>query len=464
MAERNSVQRCPAHQPRIFLPQIADGRAPRPTESMEDVAACRRGPPMDPQPDPDRPNTSPTAGQGQVRLADRTVSVSDLKQHPDRYTGLFGRARSEVGHAVCLCRSDQEIRLVIRCRSGRYHLALWPAGGHQHDPGCSWYRSPSSMSGRSTYEAAIRTTDDGTTIRLAAPLTLQGISTAPPATPTAATPGSEQSVPTTRRSMGLLALLHYLWESAQLNVWHPHHGHRRWHTCQALLAEQARDCRVNRTRLTDTLWIVPPFKSDHAERINAAWERFLNRLTIRGHTRHRGLVLGEIRNISPTDYGVRMSVAHQRAPLYASTQLMDQARQSYPAVFSERAGEAGRRQVVLCLVERARRGYPVIKEIAAMLTTHSYIPVESSHEARMADALATAGRAFVKPLHYAGEDQVFPDFVLIDGDTETFVEVWGVQGRADYEARKRAKQDIYRATGRTLLEWDVRDPLPGLAR
>lgn len=57
-----------------------------------------------------------TPGAGQVRLADRVVAVATLKQHPDRYTSLFSRARSEVGHAVCLCRTGQVVRLVIRCR------------------------------------------------------------------------------------------------------------------------------------------------------------------------------------------------------------------------------------------------------------------------------------------------------------------------------------------------------------
>jgi hypothetical protein len=118
---------------------------------------------------------------------------------------------------------------------------------------------------------------------------------------------------------------------------------------------------------------------------------------------------------------------------------------------------------VLCLVERSRRGYPVIVDLAAMLTTGSYLPADSSHEAEMADALVAAGRAFVKPLRYGG-DAVFPDFVLIDDDPGTYVEVWGVRGRESYEIRKRAKQNHYRESGRVLLEWDVREPLPDLSR
>lgn len=401
-----------------------------------------------------------STGVAQVRLADRVVAVSALKRHPDQYTGLFGRARSEVGHAVCLCRTDQTIRLVIRCRSGRYHLATWPDGGHQHAPGCTWYRSPSSVSGRSSYAAAITTTGKGTSIRLSTPLLVHGATAA--GAEASALAQAATGTSTSHRAMGPLALLHYLWEGARLNVWHPEQSRRSWRTCRALLAEQAHDCRVNRRALADTLWIVPPFQRQTADHVNAAWDRFLARLASTGSTRRRGLVLGEIREVEPTDYGVRVKLAHQRAVLFATEQLMQQARRSYRSVFSQQTGQSPRRQVVLCVVERSPGGYPLIVDLAAMLTTGSYLPADSAHEARMADALVSAGRAFVKPLRYGGGD-IFPDFVLVDGPgPETYVEVWGVRGRESYDKRKRAKQAIYRESGRRLLEWDVRDPLPDL--
>lgn len=407
-------------------------------------------------------SAAPTSESGQISLADRVVAVADVKNHPDRYAGLFGRARSEVGHAVCLCRTDQTVRLVIRCRAGRYHLANWPAGGHQHAPGCSWYRSPASMSGRSACADAITTGENGTTIRLSTPLLVRGAAV-PAETPVPAKTAAG-SVATARRSVGLLAFLHYLWETARLHVWHPRERDRNWRICRERLDELAADCRVNLLDLAETLWIVPPFQREHAKRINADWEAYFARLAGSGRIRRRGLVLGEIREVKPTDYGVRICLAHQRAALFASTKLMDRVRRSYPSAFSEQTGQAGRRQIVLCVIERSPRGYPVVVDLAAMLATGSYVPVDSHYEAQMAEGLAAARRTFVKPLHYDGADAVFPDFVLVDEVPETYVEVWGVRGRERYEARKREKQAFYRESGRTLLEWDVRDPLPVLGR
>lgn len=409
---------------------------------------------------PSASSVAATAGTAQVRLADRIVALTAVKKHPDQYAGLFGRARSEVGYAICLCRSDQQVRLVIRCRNGRYHLATWPDGGHQHASGCTWYRSASSVSGRGDYAEAITTSDEGTSIRLSTPLIVRGAAAAPAAVAAAAK--SDAGAATSYRAMGPLALLHFLWEQAQLNVWHADQR-RSWSTCRTQLAEQAEDCRVNRLPLTDALWIVPPFQHETAERVTAAWDRFLGRLARTGRTRRRGLVLGEVREVEPTDYGVRVKLRHQRAALFATAQLMRRAHRSYPNVFSERAGRSDRRQVVLCVVERSRAGYPLIVDLAAMLTTTSYLPADSDYEAQLADALVAANRGFVKPLRYAG-DAVFPDFVLVDRDPHVFVEVWGVRGRESYERRKRSKQAYYQQTGQTLLEWDVRDPLPAVAR
>jgi len=287
-----------------------------------------------------RPPATPTAaadratgGAGWVRLADQTVAIDRIRAHPDWFTGLFTRARTEIGHAVCQCRPDQPTRLVIRCRRGRYHLATWPGSGDQHDASCPWYRPHATLSGRSMHSTAIDTTDTGTSIRLATPLILRGPArTTRPSTPTPSPTGSTTS--TSRGSLGLLALLHYLWEQATLNLWRPGQGQRTWHYCWRRVDEHAHEVWVNGLALADTLWIVPPFHPETAEQTNTAWDRFLGRLTNVGRDRRRGLVLGEIRASEPTDYGVRLRLAHQRASLFMTDQLLDRVQRSYPAVFS----------------------------------------------------------------------------------------------------------------------------------
>lgn len=109
-----------------------------------------------------------------------------------------------------------------------------------------------------------------------------------------------------------------------------------------------------------------------------------------------------------------------------------------------------------------------------LLTSADYIPVDSSHELTMADALIAAHRDFVKPLHYDRDEATLPDFVLTDSPnstatdsdghhrSETVIEVWGVTGSTAYEQRKHAKLARYRAEGVPVIEWTPPEPLPPL--
>jgi hypothetical protein len=104
-----------------------------------------------------------------------------------------------------------------------------------------------------------------------------------------------------------------------------------------------------------------------------------------------------------------------------------------------------------------------VVEAAFMLTNRNYIPVESSYELRMADALADAGRRLIKPLRWDRSDELFPDFVLTDTEPPTFVEVYGVQGRVSYEIRKQIKQVKYQQQGRAVIAWEVAQEMPPVA-
>lgn len=397
-----------------------------------------------------------------VQLADQIVPLSALRSDPDRFAQLFIRARAEVGHAVCQCRVDEPARLVIRCRSGRYHLAVWPDRGHEHAPHCVWYRPDPALSGLSSVIAgnAIVTTDYGTSLRLATPLTTR------PSQPgvLAAPMEGDQADVESGHVLTLLAVTHYLWERARLSLWSPHDGQRTWRTCHARLLPEAQECSVNGQNLGDALYIVPPFEPAAAERNAEQWDFFAAGLGQHRHrgSRRRGLVLGEIRCLDATEYGICLRLAHHRAPLFASHGLVDRARRSYRSAFSET--NTGGHRVAMLLVDRSPRGYTIAMDMAVVLTSAAYIPVESHYERRMADALVGAGRVFVKPLHYQRSDEVFPDFVLLDTTPPTYVEVWGIQGRERYEQRKQTKKNYYRTCGKTLLEWDVGQPLPTISQ
>lgn len=402
----------------------------------------------------------PGARADRVRLADKSLPLFVLREHATDYAGLFARARAEVGHGQCLCQTPA-LRLVIRCsRAGRYHLAGWPGEGELHDPSCSFHKLTLELTGRDAYSTeAIREGDDGVAIRFSAALARKL------STPEPAKAATEQRDGRARRTVGLLGLLHWLWEEAQLTAWHPRWRRRTWWVCHARLSEQIAGCSINHEELTEALYVVPPFREEYARRNTAAFETFrIARLKRRGDTQRRGLILGEIRDVKPTPYGVRYSLAHHRGALFATTALDERLRRSYRPAFSAAADEHGARRIGLFLVELSPKGNVRVLDMAAMLVSKIYIPADSSHEVVMANALTDAGRAYVKPVRYDGSDLVFPDFVLTDISPHSYVEVYGIHGRESYDQRKRVKQAHYQRQGAALIEWDVAHSLPDVRR
>ena len=96
-----------------------------------------------------------------------------------------------------------------------------------------------------------------------------------------------------------------------------------------------------------------------------------------------------------------------------------------------------------------------------MRVSSRFIPVDSSYEEVVADALVMANRDFSKPVKIeTGTDsldgKVLADFILYDtASRRCYMEVYGVEGREEYDVRKREKQHIYRQNGVEIWEWDL---------
>ncbi|WP_245967042.1 DUF1173 family protein [Sphaerisporangium album] len=391
-----------------------------------------------------------------MRLADRQILLPVLRANAAPYARLYERARAQSGYAECLCRTPPP-KLVIRSRAGRFHLACWPGGGAEHAVDCDFHRLD-ALSGRSTYtQAAILETETGTTIRLDAALTLRLAGSA--TIPTQSSPLPVEGIG--RRTVGLLGLLHFLWEHARLNIWRT--GWRRnWANCYVQLSRPIQDCLINRQDLTEALHVVPPYQPQTAFQTDAVFEAFVSRLIRQGKSGRRGLLLGELKSIAPTKYGARVMLRHLRTPVFIALPLLERIQHKYRPAFSKVRADHSR-QIALLVVERTAKGNLSVVEAAVMLTNRAYVPGDSSYEVLMADHLIASGRSFLKPMHYDG-GAVFPDFILTDVEPFCYVEVYGITGRESYEERKRAKQNYYRSAGMSVIEWEVAASLPPLTR
>lgn len=263
---------------------------------------------------------------------------------------------------------------------------------------------------------------------------------------------------TGQASTSLMGMLHHLWESAQLHTWQPG-MRRRWGECAEKVHARTGATCINGQPLDEVLYVVPPYAPAMAAANNASLKTWRARI---GRPGHRGLLLGEIKTVQPSRYGHQARLWHLRPAVYLRTQLWERARRSYRSALAENAPEHVHR-VVLWAVEITRAGYLHAVDVAVLLTSRTYVPADSGHEVKMAEALTRAGRSFVKPLRFdTTSHEVLPDFLLTDTDPPTCVEVYGMLDNPDYVRRQRAKRAYYHSNGIPLIEWDVRATLPAL--
>ncbi|MFI7524521.1 DUF1173 family protein [Nocardia salmonicida] len=394
-----------------------------------------------------------------VRLSGRKFPLDDVRADPDNYARALAAARTEKS-AECLCRPTP-LQLVTRAtQSGRHHLACWPGTGPKHRPQCAFHRLDPETSGASAYtDSAIREAADGTSIRFAAPLVSNPSETTRAAVDQNAYPGVG------RRSMGLLGLVHHLWEASRLTAWSAGSRARTWADVARAVEQYAQTLTISRQPAERCLFTVPAYRRELAAANLAAFDTFVATLQADRKQIRRGFVLGEIKSIDEGQYGLRYQLAHQsrQRQIFVNAELDSRLRSSYRPAFAQAGEDAGGRKVGLFYVERSRNGFTIAVDAAVMLTNSAYIPSDSSFEVRMADALHAAGRSFIKPVTYdAASDAVFPDYVLTDTTAPTYVEVWGLPGREDYERRKAEKIAHYQRAAATLIEWNVGNPMPNL--
>ena len=197
-----------------------------------------------------------------------------------------------------------------------------------------------------------------------------------------------------------------------MNRWPGRRGRRGWRECVHQLAEAIDETRLDQTALSQILHLVRPYSPDTVAENDAAFERFAGRLGRRGELSRRGLLLGEIKAVTPTKGGWRIGLRQTKTPVFLDGPLLTRLKRSYPAVFSA-ARPQDARQVVLLVVDRSSGGHLRLVDAAAMLTTRDAVPADSSFEVIMADRLVGAGRAFVKPLRFdQGDDLLFPDYIV----------------------------------------------------
>lgn len=411
--------------------------------------------------------------------AETWISFSNGQKMPmawrldaDRFRAF--QARLKLAHGIrprphCDCRVDgRHLELqVVRRTTGdearpvvRFHLARMPQEGPRHQQACFFHEADPDQSGAAGYVAGVvgETQDGITLLRLTRSLSIPQ-KPEPDATAEYAPVAPDgRAGKATRRAMSPLGLLHLLWERAGLTRWHSNFRGKRepWNVAYRL-EEAAQAIRCGRVALDEQLAIIVPGSHRRAAALLEATEASAGR-------RYQVLV-GTIHTVDATKQLIGLAGALPPAcslllncTAARITDLL--ARFPYAARLLAMAPDRRPARVVGLFVVKAvtfdgKHG-PAVRadvELAGLMeVTADYVPVASSLEHQVAERLVREGRRFQKPLRYdAGEDLVFPDFILLDtGHSGGLpMEVFGRDDEA-YQLRRREKERYYTETfGRT---------------
>jgi hypothetical protein len=356
-----------------------------------------------------------------------------------------------------------------------FFLAGWPEEGEAHDINCPFFKESEDESGHtSESKSSFEEGSDGTfrtTARFSVSLKVDTtVRNKEPIEPS--TGGSR-----TTRGATLLAMLQYLWSETGLHRWRAGWS-RDWGRVRYELMNKAQDGQIGRRPLADLLYVPPRYTPAAAEKNKAEFiarqeplftsaRHFLeaqDRIAAgkaASAVRETLFILAPLRGIKQSQYdSFQIQLGHIAQPIYCKSALMKRLQQRFGRALYALGTRDGH-VIGIFHVEGTPRGHLQLLDAGLMRVSSRFIPVDSSYEETVAEALVAAGRDFSKPVYIETDEdslsgKVLADFILYDtASRRCYMEVLGVEGREEYDARKREKRDVYRHNGVDLWEWDL---------
>jgi hypothetical protein len=320
------------------------------------------------------------------------------------FTDAIVWAHEERLRPRCLCRSDadgQGIEMYVARRMDGYIVKRMPNTGNQHATHCPSYEPPVELSGLGPLlgSAIVENPATGeTTLKLDFPMSkLPGRSASPAAASTSS------SVTTQGHKLSLRALLHYLWDQAELTHWKPGFaGRRSWFTVRKHLLRAAEKKFMRGHPLKASLYIPEVFSVDQRDALHLRraqqWARASHK---EGSPQNLMLLIAEVKEITPARFGHKAVIKHIPDQAFMlDEQLYRRLGRRFATVLSLWGACEDMHMVTIATFSVSDAGIPNVVELFLMPVTQHWLPIESSFEKQLVDRLASDGRYFVKGLRY----------------------------------------------------------------
>lgn len=365
-----------------------------------------------------------------IRLAGEVFDGKRLRDSTEvaAFQRAMQTARTRFGHALCDCRRHA-LKLQIRLRDGRYHLAVWPEEGHLHDSSCIFFRDEDDFRHRSAltrHASAEQTSNEAT-----GPATEQSIPLQSLDRPGRATNPAQQQRQGTDGTMPLQHLLSLLWTEASLCRWHPT-WKRDWGRTRYQLIEAAAGIDFNGAPLSDRFYAPRPYRDSLREAINNEFDRFVGNLArSTDDAQKNGIIVAPVRQFVELPSGqTNVLLRHMNTPVGLSEQVYDFLLRTCRNAMRRVDANHGAREilgegqdsqmkmrhpeVVAILLVRPSTRLGLWAKAAWLMQVHPqrFIPANNQDEVALVNALTDQGYQFSRLLNDAEQKKERPEWVV----------------------------------------------------
>lgn len=392
----------------------------------------------------------------QYKIGNFVVSPTD-----DGFQPLLARLYPDHFRPLCMCR-EPGLEMYIARIGEHYIVKRMPDSGVEHAADCDSYETPSELSGLGeVLGSAIQNNEkDGTT-------TLKFDFSLAKASGNSITPGPKSessSVRTDGRRLTARGTLHYLYEEAKLNRWFPGMaGKRNWYVIYKHLLIAADGKESKGKPLGDMLYVPEPFSVDRKDEITMRRLAQITKIAAAPTgPRELMLLIAEAKEISEGRFGYKLIAKHlPDFPFLMDDELHRKMMKRFSLEMSMFRAIENSHLLVICTFGLGYNGVANLEEIAPMVTTENWIPIESMYEKDLIDMLTEKGRAFQKVLRYnLASDVPVASLILLDTKPNSTVMYVVPQDRIEDEVYSKKLEELIMGSSLDAWTWVVGKDMP----
>lgn len=362
----------------------------------------------------------------------------------------------------CLCNEDAELKLAIKKRGSTCFLATYPNQGCLHNSQCAHYQKASDE--LTAEDVLVKDAIKEVHGRIYITCNVSFVrrekdeNKAPGDEPSKENDKTisceETKEDIKKRKVGLTTLLHKFWQDAQISQWtNSYAGKRNWTTVRNRLVDITRNIFLNKLALSKGLYMPVQWKEENKESISTQKNLFFDQW--RGQPNKDFLVIGELKDIEPSEHGYVLKLRNENMPFYMNSDIHSSLNsfEFEIGIYANNQKKETKDGRVICIMScNMPSKYITIRSIALMAVSDDYIPILSTYENRFFNKLVANGRTFIRPAKFEVSNTGYPDCVMLDTGEKTVVGIFD-QKVSSYDEYAQEKEMMLESLKLNVWKW-----------